>query len=297
MRIVRVLLVVLLLCMVAGCSRSPVADDLAQREANEIVAVLREHGIEATVEKQKGGKGRYSVQVSSQQFGESASLLASLGLPEERKPGFSDLVSSGGILPSSREVESLRLDRASAAELEELLKGLPAVSSASVVVRSHGLAVGVAPSVSAVVQTKPGSVVSADEVKSLLARTVPGLNPSEIVLSVAEQMVVATGKGKVSGASREGDSMIPFLIFWKVPQDQYAGLATLVVCLLLVVSAVAGLVGYVMGQYFLSRSAEFQSPAGNTASSLQGNAPLNRISGPVVDRGGEVSDDDESIGG
>lgn len=299
MRIARSIVVTLILCLVAGCSRSPVADDLAQRDANEIVAVLREHGIEATVEKQKGGKGRYSVQVSAQEFGESASLLASLGLPEERKPGFSDLVNSGGILPSSREVEALRLDRAAAAELEELLKGMPSVSSASVVVRSHGLPSGVAPSVSAVVQTKTGSSVAVEEVKLLLARTVPGLNASEIVLSVAEQTVVATGKARVASGATSSDETIPFLIFWKVPREQYAGLATLVVSLLIVVSAIAGLVGYVLGQYILSRSAEF-SPTNNGGSlGIQSSSPLNRITGPGAnsDVGARDDDDDSELGG
>ena len=49
-----------LLCasvLLTGCASAPVADDVGQREANEIVAVLRERGIVGSVTK---GKGYYS---------------------------------------------------------------------------------------------------------------------------------------------------------------------------------------------------------------------------------------------
>jgi type III secretory pathway lipoprotein EscJ len=284
-RIVFALLMVCTLLM-GGCSRSPVADDVGQKEANEIVSILRERGIDSTVEKLKGGRGRYSVQVASKDFGESVSILASLGLPEERKASFTDLVAQSGILPSSREVEALRLDRASAAELEELLKGLPGVASASVVVRSHGLASGVMPSVSAVVQIHQGKTLSSEEVRTLLARTVPGLKSEEIVLSIGEQ---GNSRGKVSGSERPSSEMqqlVPFLRIWKVPKDQYAGLATLVVGLIFLVGAIAGLVGYVLGQYFLSRNPEFNVQTDN-ATPLGSSTQYDRLDAPddVVDQG------------
>lgn len=277
-RIVFALLIVCTLFL-GGCSRSPVADDVGQKEANEIVSILRERGIESTVEKVKGARGRYSVQVASKDFGESVSILASLGLPEEKKASFSDLVAQSGILPSSREVEALRLDRASAAELEELLKGLPGVASASVVVRSHGLDSGVTPAVSAVVQTHPGKSLSSEEVRTLLARTVPGLKGEEIVLSIGEQ---GSTRGKFSGsdrASSETQQLVPFLRVWKVPKDQYAGLATLVVGLIFLVGAIAGLVGYVLGQYFLSRSPDFNA-SGDSATPLGSSTQYDRLAAP-----------------
>jgi type III secretory pathway lipoprotein EscJ len=284
-RIVFALLIVCTL-LIGGCSRSPVADDVGQKEANEIVSILRERDIEATVEKLKGGRGRYSVQVASKDFGESVSILASLGLPEEKKASFSDLVAQSGILPSSREVEALRLDRASAAELEELLKGLPGVVAASVVVRSHGLASGVMPSVSAVVQTHPGKVLSSEEVRTLLARTVPGLKSEEIVLSIGEQ---GSPRGKFGASERpitETQQLVPFLRIWKVPKDQYAGLATLVVGLIFLVGAIAGLVGYVLGQYFLSRNPEFNVPV-DPSTQLGSATQYERLTAPddVVDQG------------
>lgn len=289
----RILFALLMVCplLFGGCSRSPVADDVGQKEANEIVSILRERGIDSTVEKLKGGRGRYSVQVASKDFGESVSILASLGLPEEKKASFSDLVAQSGILPSSREVEALRLDRASAAELEELLKGLPGVASASVVVRSHGLAAGVSPSVSAVVQTHQGKNISADEVRTLLARTVPGLKGEEIVLSIGEH---GNPRAKVSGGDRpssESQQLVPFLRLWKVPRDQYGGLATLVVGLIFLVGAIAGLVGYVLGQYFLSRNPEFNVHS-DPSTPLGSATQYDRLAAPddVVDQG---KDDEE----
>ena len=46
----------LLLTLVTGCGTSPVADELGQRDANKLVAVLGENGIEATTEKARGAK-------------------------------------------------------------------------------------------------------------------------------------------------------------------------------------------------------------------------------------------------
>jgi type III secretory pathway lipoprotein EscJ len=292
MRMWRIVFCVGLIICAAGCGTSPVADDLPQREANEIVSVLRRHGIDSQIQKQKGGHGRYSVVVSQSEFGESVTLLSALGLPLERKTSFSDLVSQSGILPSSREVESLRLDRAAAAELEDLLKGHPSVAAASVVVRSHGLEIGVSPSVSAVIQTKQGSILSVVETKQVIARTVPGLKAEEVVVSVAEQSIQPSTQSNATAHSSGGQidkpskGLVPFLLFWKVPEEQYAGLASLVVGLLLLMGALAGIAGYILGQYFMSRNAE---EAGSLepldgAISLT-SARLSRIAAPQDERG------------
>ncbi len=285
----------LLLCA-TGCGTSPVADDLPQREANEIVSVLRGHGIDSQIQKQKGGQGRYSVIVSQSEFGESVTLLSALGLPLEKKTSFSDLVAQSGILPSSREVESLRLDRAAAAELEDLLKGHPSVAAASVVVRSHGLETGVSPSVSAVIQIKQGTILSVAETKQLLARTVPGLKADEVVVSVAEQSVQSvpqptTPNQAAGGLEKTSKGLVPFLLFWKVPEEQYTGLASLVVGLLLLMGALAGIAGYILGQYFMSRNAE----EGSSLEPLDGgmsltSARLNRIGDAQDDRAGDSRD-------
>jgi type III secretory pathway lipoprotein EscJ len=282
MRILLVSLFLIVVGALGGCSSAPVADDVPQREANEIVSVLRDRGIDAQLQKQKGGKGRYAVVVSEGDFGAAAAVLSSLGLPAERRPYFYDLVSQSGILPSSREVESLRLDRATAAELEDLLKGHPAIAASSVVVRSHGLESGMNPSVSAVVQTKVGMNVPPAEIRQLVARTVPGLKADDVVLSVSEQVNLLSKQDSLQPlAEQSGKGVVPFLLFWRVPEDQYAGLAGLVVGLLLLMGILCGLAGYILGQYFMSRQVEDGGALEPLESGLGlSGARLNRLEGP-----------------
>lgn len=239
----------------SACGDSSVADGLAQRDANEIVAALRARGIEASTEKERGAKGRYTVSVSSDRFGEAAAALTDLGLPADQKLSFGELVAPSGILPSSREVEALRLDRASAAEIEALLSQHPGVASAGVIVRmraaqpgeSSAVSPAVSPAVSVVVQKRAGDNLDESAVREIVTRAVPGIRPEGIVLMIAEQRpapVVAEGSGA---------SLVPFLVFWRVPQDDYGGLSLLLLGLLVGITALAGLAGYIYGQYNLSR--------------------------------------------
>ena len=231
----------------SGCGDSSVADGLAQRDANEIVAALRARGIEASTEKERGAKGRYTVSVSSDQFGEAAAALTELGLPAEQKLSFGELVAPSGILPSSREVEALRLDRASAAEIEALLSQHPGVASAGVIVRMRAAQSGESPAVSVVVQKRAGDTLNEAAVREIVVRAVPGIRPEGIVLMIAEQ------RPPPVVADSSGASLVPFLVFWRVPQDDYGGLSLLLLGLLVGITALAGLAGYIYGQYNLSR--------------------------------------------
>ncbi len=250
MRSLRLSVVLALALCSSGCGESSVADGVAQREANEIVAALRGRGIEATTAKERGSKGRYTVSVSSERFGEAASLLTELGLPENSNLSFGELVAPSGLLPSSREVEFLRLDRATASELEALLEQHPGVASAGVVVRMRAAPSGEPPSVSVVLQKRADSPLDQQSVRELTLRSVPGLKPEGIVLVVAEQRPVP--------ASAQGDSssLVPFLVFWRVPQEDYSGLSLLLLGLLMGLSAMAALGGYIYGQYALSRHSD-----------------------------------------
>lgn len=259
--------------LLAGCGSSPVADDLDQREANQIVAVLRDNGIDATTEKGRGAKGRYSVQVASSSFGESVSLLSKLGLPGEKRASFSELMAPHGLLPSSQEVEDLRLDRAMASEVEDLLEGHPAVALASVVVRSHSLPGGGIPSVSIVIQKKRGVDVSPQQIREVVARAVPGVKGEDVLISIGEMATAL--KAASAGDSEAG--LVPFFIFWKVPASEYRGLAFLLFGLFVLASGLAGIGGYIYGQYSLSKGADGALPQphdGAAAAKARRNAAL-----------------------
>jgi type III secretory pathway lipoprotein EscJ len=218
-----------------------VADDLGQREANKVVAVLGEHGIQAQVEKARGSKGRYSVRVPSGDFGGAVALLTKLGLPAERGASFADLMAPSGILPPSQDVEDLRMDRAIASEVEELLLGHGAVVSASVIVRSHAAPRGTEPSVSIVGQVKKGAVFEQDKLRETVSRAVPGVKPSAISFAVSEQ--------EFGGDGVASEPLVPFLSYWRVPLSEYNSLAYLLIGLMSFVAFLTGVAGYIYGQY------------------------------------------------
>lgn len=284
MRLLRLTMALFLLVAASGCGESSVADGVAQRDANEIVAVLRGRGIDATTAKERGAKGRYSVSVPADRFGEAASVLTELGLPASDKLSFGELVAPSGLLPSSREVESLRLDRAAASELEALLSQHPGIASAGVVVRLRSAPAGEAPAVSVVIQKRLGDSLNDQSVRELVLRTIPGLKPEGIVLLVAEQRPAAT-VGLENAAS-----LVPFLVYWRVPQEDYGGLSLLLLGLLLGISALAALGGYIYGQYNLSRQAEALRFDG-----LEGGRIQPTIAGPLKRDSGETDQGDSEV--
>lgn len=249
MRVSKVLITCALVLLVTGCGSSPVADDLGQREANQIVAVLRDNGIDATTEKGRGSKARYTVSVASSKFGESVSLLFKLGLPGEKKASFAELMAPSGILPSSQGVEDLRLDRAIASEVEELLEGHNGVSSANVVVRSHSINSGAESSVSIVILKKKGGGLVESDIRQVVGRAVPGVRTENILIAFSEASSAAM-------ATPGSDSLVPFLVYWKVPESEYTRLAFLFVALLSLVATLAVVGGYIWGQISVARSAD-----------------------------------------
>lgn len=253
----RTIIVSYLLCaltLVVGCSSAPVADDVGQREANEIVAVLRERGLVAYVTRGKGAGARYSVSVKSNEFGEAAAILSRLGLPGERKATFQEMTASSGIIPSSREVEALRLDRALSAQIEDLLRARSDVYMASVVVRNHAVLGQGRPGVSVVVQRYPGASLSEAELKDIVAHSVFGVSKDDVYVSIME----APGfrSQAVAQQNSGSDDLVPFLVYWRVPAGEYNQLAGLFVGFLVFAAALAALAGYIVGQFnWINRNA------------------------------------------
>ena len=249
----------LFLTLLSGCSRSPVADDIAQREANKIVAVLGEHGIEAGTEKSRGSKGRYSVVVASGDFGAAVSLLTKYNLPAEQGASFEELMAPSGILPASADVENLRMDRAIASEVEHLLLGQDGVSSVSVVVRSHSIPRGASPSVSIVAQTS-GGTLDQEKVRELVTKAVPGVQRGDISFSVTQGVRSMNG-----GEAQWSDPLVPFLKFWRVPVSEYNSLAYLLIGVMSVVALLTGVGGYIYGQYQAAKGSDSPVPLNQSA--------------------------------
>jgi type III secretory pathway lipoprotein EscJ len=243
---------VLLLCVVtilfvSGCGSSPVADDIGQREANQIVSLLREHGITAQVSKARGSKGRYSVSVSNDKYVDAAGILTRIGLPADKKASFEQLTATNGIIPASREVEALRLDRATAAEIEDLLHARADVAGASVLVRARAFEGKGPPTATVVLQKRPGATIQLDDIKQIATRAVPGIKAEDVFVSLSDSPSSKPPDDKeVETSSTE---LVSFLGVSRVPSSEYQKHVFLFIALTVFVGALAGLSGYLIGQF------------------------------------------------
>jgi len=244
---VRIYPLILAAVLICGCNTVPVAEEVDQRQAVEITAWLNSHGIAATATKERKG---YAVKVRRSAYSQAISLISQKRLPSELKMSFKQLVGEPGIIPSSREVEAMRLDHAMALELEEMLENHPAVSSAKVVVRINFRGQSPAPGVSVVIQQRPGAEVALEQIRKLVSAAAPGVSQENIQIAVApvekEGGVVAeVGKfhqdGKVLSVP-----LAPFL-FWRVPEGSLTVMAITFVGISLLALLVGMLAGYALG--------------------------------------------------
>lgn len=233
----------------AGCGSTPVADDVGQREANEIVAVLRQRGIDAAVARAKGSKAHYSVSVASDSFGEAASVLTRLGLPAEKKSSFEEMTATNGIIPSSREVEALRVDRAVASEVEQLIQARGELGPISVVVRYRSIEGHAAPSISIVAQRQGKTSLNEAELRAIAAKAVPGVRAEDIFVSLADAPQWREEPGACNPMSAPKADIVPFLGFWSIPASEYGNIAWLFVGFIVFTGGLAGVGGYIMGQF------------------------------------------------
>lgn len=252
------LAIVLLLFALVSCSEVPVAEDLTQEQAREVVAVLTKHGVHASFSRRRKGVGGFEVSVSEGSFAPAVRILHDAGVPETRNEQFLGILSTNTLLPDSQMVEALRVDYARAVQLEELLENVPGVVSARVVIRLASADVsssgkgsayrGAAPlerGVSAVLKVKSRKNTPQEEMEKLIRSALPELGESRIHISVYEgdpEESSADPKSDVTPVNFEG-----FLFGWRVASDDYRGLVLSILGVILLVSVASALAGYWFG--------------------------------------------------
>ncbi|MCO6431236.1 MAG: hypothetical protein J5J00_10275 [Deltaproteobacteria bacterium] len=249
----RVCVLLLILFAASGCGSVPVAEDLSQKQANEIVALLTSHGMASYSRKEGSSAATFSVQVKRSSYSEAVQLMAAKGLPSEPRPSFEEFVAAKGILPNSREFEAVRLDHALAMELEDLIASHPAVASVRAVVRVHAQGTEGQGGVSLVIQQRKGLDLSAEETKRLVMQSIPGVKSEQITLSIQTVTDLAPVAGSIGVVNSEGAvttvPLVPFIFNWRVPEDDYAAMVIVIVLCAGVIAVIGGLVGYWFGLY------------------------------------------------
>lgn len=191
-----------LLLAVAGCTVA-VQGGLEEPTANEVVSRLEQAGVPARKQRDEGSDpARYSVSVPQAEAARALTLLAALGLPRAEAHGFAQVYEQPSLIPSPTE-ERARFLRALSGELETTLNGVEGVVSSRVHIVPEERDPLAAPREPARVPARAAVLLrvraedvalSDDEVKSLIAGSVPGLVPSDVAIIRAATRPVPTGE-------------------------------------------------------------------------------------------------------
>lgn len=168
-----------------GCT-TRVQHALEEREANRIVAALRQAGLTAEKVKEEGRGGRFAVEVPRGQASEAIGVLLAKDLPRRPRPGFSEVYGKPSLVPSAGE-EQARFLQALSGELSRTLEVIRGVREARVhlvVPRPDPLALETTrstPRASVLLRVDPGKPpVAAAEVQRLVAGGVEHLDPAAV---------------------------------------------------------------------------------------------------------------------
>lgn len=171
-----------------------VAPAMNAEDVTDVSRELNERGIPYRLT-----AGRKGVEVPTARLDEAKMFLASRGLPRSsRAQDYYDKIDIG----SSGIKERALLDEAALAELEHSIESMGPIESARVHIsrgrQSMVVEAEIAPTAAVLVQLRPGSTLSADQVRgvqALVKTAVPGLT--------ADQVAVIDGRGNVLGADDE----------------------------------------------------------------------------------------------
>ncbi|MGM0555376.1 MAG: hypothetical protein ACQEVA_03260 [Myxococcota bacterium] len=118
------------LLFAAACSE-PIYHGLQERDANEMVVVLEQHGIDASKRRDPAGDEAWLIEVPPAQSGEAWRVLQKEGLPRREVSGFDKFYPSGGLVPTENE-ERVLLQFSTAQELTRSLLKIDGVVDAQV---------------------------------------------------------------------------------------------------------------------------------------------------------------------
>lgn len=123
---------VLLACLVlAGCSRVTLFNNLDERQANEVMAVLLAHGINVDKRNSIASDSGYQIRVNQGDFPQAMQVLQSRGLPRQAYVSICDVFQREGFVSSATE-ERARLQCSFEQALARTLSSYAGVAEARV---------------------------------------------------------------------------------------------------------------------------------------------------------------------
>ncbi|HVP50624.1 MAG TPA: hypothetical protein VMT05_00815 [Terriglobales bacterium] len=189
----KLLVVLVLTIFLSGCVTHSLRTGLSEGDAQEIVVLLNENGIEASAVKaagEKKGEEKWSVVIrgGDQNLARAWRVLEENGLPREKDKGLEDVFASSGMIPTATE-EKARLLVGISGEINRTLRSVAGVVDAHVLVvlpESSPLldkTERVPPTASVLIKYRGNDLpLSEEDVKKLVARAVEGLQPENVAV-------------------------------------------------------------------------------------------------------------------
>jgi type III secretion protein J len=209
-----------LLTLVVGCSNQEVYSQLSERQANEMVAVLRSAGIEADKQQQEG---QFSVLAARSDFANAVRTLNAQGYPRESFDTMGKVFKREGFVSSPLE-ERARLMHAMSQEISSTIASIDGVVTARVhlVMPEHNpLLDKPQPAAAAVfIKHRPDRDLSSQipQIKALVVNSIEGLSYDNVTVALfpAEGMPGTPGRKAVPGdatpAAQASSLALPLLI-------------------------------------------------------------------------------------
>lgn len=190
-----VFLIVLSLGLLVGCQQVALHQGLQEIEANEILVVLQQNGIEAKKEREvQGQEVSWKVSVGESEIAKARQILISNNLPRRRELGLSGVYKEKGLIPTPDE-QKARFLLALKGEVINSLQKIPGVVDADVVlnVPTENEFAELDPSkkrptASVVVRTRndelAAQTVTEGKIQRFVANSVPNLDPNDVAVIV-----------------------------------------------------------------------------------------------------------------
>ena len=172
--------------LLTGCAEQELYSQLSERQANEMVAVLRGAGIAASKEAREN---RFSVHTASGDFAEAVRLLSARGYPRETFDSMGKVFEREGFVSSPLE-ERARMMHAMSQEIANTLASIDGVVTARVhlvVPERHPLADKPRPAAAAVfIKHRPDRDLSTQlaSIKALVINSIEGLAYDNVTVAL-----------------------------------------------------------------------------------------------------------------
>lgn len=176
-----------------GCGKAPLYTDVSEVEANEMIALLMERGIEAV--KSAGTEKTWDIKVKMEDFPRSVEILNSFGYPRESYYGVGQAFRKSGLVSSPTE-ERIRFMFSLSQDIAATIAMIDGVTDAQVHIvlpDNDPFSDNFYPASAAVfINYRPDSNVEASvsKVKNLVMNSVEGLSYDNISVALFPQNVV-----------------------------------------------------------------------------------------------------------